>query len=122
MNLFFQSIILFSKLKNLNLIFLLLINSLLNTLDIEIYFLTYSTSINKTSLKDVKSGTASVAYIPLPSERIRYGLSSVISHVSENEKFLNRKREQAKITSDKEELKIGIYLYFVIKILYRFKP
>jgi len=59
----------------------------------------------------VKSGTASVAYIPLPSERIRYGLSSVISHVSENEKFLNRKREQSKSIADKEELKIGINLF-----------
>lgn len=84
-----------------------LINSLLNTLDIEIYLLIFSTSINKTSFKDVKSGTASVAYIPLPSERIRYGLSSVISHVSENEKFLNRKREQSKSTLEKEELKTG---------------
>lgn len=56
----------------------------------------------------MKSGTASVAYIPLPSERIRYGLSSVISHVSENEKFLNRKREQSKSIADKEELKGGI--------------
>ncbi len=88
--------------------FLNLINSLLNTLDIEIIFLKFSTSINKTSLKDVKSGTASVAYIPLPSERIRYGLSSVMSHVSENEKFLNRKREQSKSVTEKEELKTGI--------------
>jgi hypothetical protein len=84
-----------------------LINSLLNTLDEEIYLLKFSTSINKTSLKDVKSGTASVAYIPLPSERIRYGLSSVMSHVSENEKFLNRKREQSKSITDKEESKKG---------------
>lgn len=58
-------------------------------------------------MKDVKSGTASVAYIPLPSERIRYGLSSVISHVSENEKFLNRKRENQKSISEKEESKLG---------------
>ena len=48
--------------------------------------------MNINSIKDVKSGTASVAYIPLPSERIKYGLRSVISNVSENDKFLNKKR------------------------------
>jgi hypothetical protein len=56
------------------------------------FYLIFRTSLNTSSLKDAKSGTASVAYIPLPSERVKYGLRSVISNVSENERFLKRKR------------------------------
>ena len=42
------------------------------------------------SLKDSKSGTQSVVNIPLPSERLKFGASSLINP---NEKFLNKKRE-----------------------------
>ena len=43
-----------------------------------------------------------MAYIPLPSERVKYGLRSVISNVSENERFLNRKRLPSNITNTTE--------------------
>ena len=43
-----------------------------------------------------------MAYIPLPSERVKYGLRSVISNVSENERFLNRKRLSSNITNTTE--------------------
>jgi len=44
------------------------------------------------SLKDAKSGTQSVVNIPLPSERLKFGVSSIIN---DNETFLNKKRENS---------------------------
>lgn len=50
------------------------------------------TSSNIKSFGDLKSGSQSVVNIPLPTERFRYGASSVSSNTSINNEFLNRKR------------------------------
>jgi U4/U6.U5 tri-snRNP-associated protein 1 len=57
------------------------------------------TSATSISLKDIKSGTASVVNLALPNERLRHGIGSVISIQEDNKKFLNRKR-----TNDLESL------------------
>ena len=58
------------------------------------------------SLKDSKSGTQSVVNIPLPSERLKFGASSLINP---NEKFLNKKREnKAKLVTEGDETKSQI--------------
>jgi U4/U6.U5 tri-snRNP-associated protein 1 len=44
------------------------------------------------SLKDAKSGTQSVVNIPLPNERLKFGVSSIIN---ENDTLLNKKRESS---------------------------
>jgi U4/U6.U5 tri-snRNP-associated protein 1 len=47
------------------------------------------------SLKDIKSGTASVVNIALPTERLKFGVSSVYSQDSNitDKEFLNKKRK-----------------------------
>jgi U4/U6.U5 tri-snRNP-associated protein 1 len=60
------------------------------------------TSSNVKSFGDLKSGSQSVVNIPLPTERFRYGASSVTSNASQNNEFLNRKRKDSENLNDVE--------------------
>jgi U4/U6.U5 tri-snRNP-associated protein 1 len=60
------------------------------------------TSTNIKSFGDLKSGSQSVVNIPLPTERFRYGASSVTSNASQNNEFLNRKRKDSDNLNDVE--------------------
>jgi len=67
------------------------------------------TSSTPISLKDIKSGTQSVMNVPLPTDRLRFGVSSIVNNIQspikleDKNKFLNKKRKGSILEQDQEE-------------------